>query len=78
MKYHRFSPDLAIAPQLQLDDLDALRDAGFRSIICNRPDGEGAEQPSFHARYLPVVPETIDNGDVLAFEAILAELPVGI
>lgn len=87
MKYHRLSADLSVAPQLQLDDLAALREAGFRSIICNRPDGEGAEQPSFHqvqsearrlgmqARYLPVVPEAIDNGSVLAFDAILAELP---
>jgi sulfide:quinone oxidoreductase len=42
--------------------------AGFRSIICNRPDGEGNDQPTFseieeaaraaglEAYYMPVVP----------------------
>ncbi len=45
----------------------AIAEAGFRAIICNRPDGEGADQPTFEeieaaakplgleARYLPVV-----------------------
>ena len=26
---------------------DHARVAGFRAIICNRPDGEGADQPTF-------------------------------
>lgn len=27
----------------------AIRDAGFRAILCNRPDGEGHDQPNFDA-----------------------------
>jgi len=37
----------SVAPQLLPDDLQAVKDAGFKSLICNRPDHEGGpEQPS--------------------------------
>ncbi len=36
----------AVAPQITVDDLDAIAAAGFRTVIANRPDGEGGlDQP---------------------------------
>lgn len=87
MAYQNVNQYLSVAGQLQLDQLAALRDAGFRSIICNRPDGETPDQPSFRqideqarqlcmqARYLPVVPGAISDEHGVAFGALLAELP---
>jgi sulfide:quinone oxidoreductase len=87
MQLNRLSATLYVSPQLQLPDLAALREAGFRSIICNRPDGEETGQPSFQqidsearrlgmqARYLPVVAAAIMPKDGVGFGALLAELP---
>ena len=36
----------SVAPQISEDDVDAIAKAGFKTIIANRPDGEGGvEQP---------------------------------
>lgn len=36
----------AVAPQITPDDIDEIAAAGFRTIIANRPDGEGGlDQP---------------------------------
>lgn len=87
MAYQKVNNDLSVAGQLQPGELGALREAGFRSIICNRPDGEAPDQPTFgeieeqarklcmQARYLPVVPGAIGDEHGVAFGALLAELP---
>lgn len=36
----------AVAPQIALDDLDDLKAQGYRTIVCNRPDGEVPEDLS--------------------------------
>ena len=36
---------LSVADQLTLDDLETVKEAGFRSVICNRPDEEGDHTP---------------------------------
>ena len=40
------SDRFAVAPQLEPGDLPALAEAGYRTLICNRPDGEESDQPS--------------------------------
>ena len=67
--------------------MDVIAKAGFRSINCNRPDGEAADQPTFEeietaakangleARYLPVVLGKVRDEDAKVFEALMAELP---
>lgn len=85
---HTISSDLFISAQIQSDDLPALQRAGIRSIICNRPDGEGPDrQPSFseieqearrcgiEVRYLPTVPSNVTDEQGAAFGQLLAELP---
>jgi sulfide:quinone oxidoreductase len=41
------TPSLSVSEQVLPQDIAALATAGFKSVICNRPDGEGADQPSF-------------------------------
>ena len=65
----------------------AIRAAGFKSVVCHRPDGEGADQPLFReiddaaktngleARYQPVVSGRMSDDDAAAFGQIMAELP---
>lgn len=31
----------AVAPQINVEDVQAIADAGYKTIIANRPDGEG-------------------------------------
>ncbi len=81
------STRLSVGPQIAIGDLQALADQGYRSIICNRPDGEGADQPTFEeieaaarplgleARYLPVESGRVSDEDAEAFKAALRELP---
>ena len=78
---------LSVAPQIAPPDLKALREAGFRSVICNRPDGESSDQPAFEdiaaaaralgleARYLPVEPNRIGDAEVAAFGQLVDTLP---
>jgi len=41
MQVLRVTPSLSIADQIGEADVEALAEAGFKSIICNRPDAEG-------------------------------------
>jgi sulfide:quinone oxidoreductase len=79
--------NLSVAPQVEPEDIAGLARQGIRSIICNRPDGEGDDQPSFkeietaaknlgvEARYLPIVPGNVGDGDVAAFASLMETLP---
>ena len=46
MKIYQLSETCSVASQIQPDDAQALADAGFRAVVCNRPDGEEFGQPS--------------------------------
>jgi sulfide:quinone oxidoreductase len=81
------TPTLSVSEQVQPQEIAALAAAGFKAIICNRPDGEGADQPSFaeieaaakaagmQAAYLPVVSGKIDEADAQAFGLLMDRLP---
>jgi len=87
MQLNRISHDISVSPQIAPGDLAALKAAGFASIICNRPDGEGADQPSFeeieavaglvglNARYIPVVAGMVSDNDAEVFGEALRALP---
>ena len=87
MDIRNLVPELAVSPQITAADMAAIQAAGFRSIICNRPDGEGADQPNFHeieaaaqrlgmvARYLPAQSGQVTDADGVAFGGLLHELP---
>ena len=86
--YQSLTPDFAVAPQLQADDMQSLADAGFKSVIINRPDGEGgpdqprsadvlraAQDAGLQARYQPVISGAMTAADVAEFSALLHTLP---
>lgn len=87
MSIRYLDKDFAITSQVAPEALHGLRDAGLATIICNRPDGEGSDQPAFagvaeqaaqcgmQAHYLPVVPGKITPADVEAFAALFADAP---
>jgi uncharacterized protein (TIGR01244 family) len=39
------SPDFAVAAQLAVSDVAQAASQGYRTIVCNRPDGEEVGQP---------------------------------
>jgi uncharacterized protein (TIGR01244 family) len=47
VSFRRLSADFAVAAQLDPADARKVADAGFRSILCARPDHEEPGQPSF-------------------------------
>jgi sulfide:quinone oxidoreductase len=83
----KISDELSVAPQIHPEDIPALAAAGFRSIICNRPDGEAADQPTFdeinaaaqaaglQTRYLPIESGKVRDEDATDFGKALIELP---
>ena len=85
--FRKVSDDYFVAPQLQAADFIAARDAGIRTIINNRPDGETADQLSdAEARelaatlglgyaHVPVVSGRMGPDDVTALGAAIADHP---
>ena len=83
----QLSPDFSESDQIAPQDLAQLAARGFRTVICNRPDGEGPGQPAFatiaaaaraagmDAAYLPVVPGMAGPAEVRAFADLLTKLP---
>ena len=46
----KVTDDFAVAPQIDEGDIDAIAAAGYKTIIANRPDGEGGiDQPRMGA-----------------------------
>lgn len=84
MNIKKISENLSVSDQIGTDDLQAIADAGFSTIICNRPDGEDGEQTDLgviknaaaplgiEVVYVPVVHASISAGDVQRFAAALA------
>jgi sulfide:quinone oxidoreductase len=87
MKITEITPDYSVSPQIEPADVADIAGLGFRSIVCNRPDGEGPDQPTaaeiaaaaerqgLAFANVPVVAGQIDRGDVADFRAALARLP---
>ena len=46
MKITTVSSQVSVSDQIQSNDIATLADLGVTTIICNRPDGEAADQPS--------------------------------
>ena len=87
MDIKKLTPEISVAPQINPADMKAIKDQGFRAIICNRPDGEGADQPTFKeieaaagkhgldAAYLPIVAGKVGDDDADCFADLMTELP---
>ena len=73
------SDKVSVSPQITVADLQALAADGYTCVICNRPDGEDPDQPTFAeieaaaraagiaAVHIPVRPGHATAEDVTAF-----------
>lgn len=87
MDIRKITDELSVAPQLRAEDIPAIAAAGFRAIICNRPDGETSDQPCCDEiaaavaasglawRSQPVRSGSVTRDDAQAFADLVAELP---
>ena len=83
----KISPEISVSPQITPEDVARLAEAGYRAIICNRPDGEGMDQPTFdeveqaaraaglEIRYQPIDHGKVTDADAEAFGEMLTALP---
>ena len=83
----RLNNTVSVSPQLGLDDISLLAKAGFKSIICNRPDDEEGEHPrscevsaaakeaGLQFAYVPAISGNITDQDGQKMADALASLP---
>ncbi len=81
---------LSVSAQIFPDDIAALKTLGIRTLICNRPDGEAADQPAYtdieqhataqglHCVFMPVVSGHISADNIKQFTQALTTLPTPI
>ena len=79
MDIKRVDDFISVSPQISPADVAAIAEAGFKTIVCNRPDGEGNDQPLFHeieeaaaaaglqVAYIPVQTGKVSDEDAEAF-----------
>ncbi len=83
----KLTEHLSVAPQITEADVAEIAQSEFRSILCNRPDQEEADQPFYAAiqkqaesagieiRFQPVNGGNISDADVYDFEQNINDLP---
>lgn len=83
MKINKLNEEVSVAPQIDVEDIPAIAAAGFKTIICNRPDGEefgqavcgdvkaAAEAHGMTFSHQPVVSGQIAQDDIAAFKSLL-------
>ena len=87
MDVRTLSTTYSVSPQITPDDVKALAGAGFRSVMCNRPDGEELGQPNFveieaaakaeglEVRWVPIVSGAVTQEALEQFRTALEEMP---
>ncbi len=87
MEIKKLSDEISVAGQLSEHDVTQVHAMGFKSIICNRPDGEDASQELFEAirstatrigieaAYIPVPTTGPTAASVEAFAEAFAKMP---
>jgi sulfide:quinone oxidoreductase len=86
MKIKQLTPEIAVAAQISTADIKDLAEAGFRTVISNRPDGEAPDQPENTAlkaaaqeaglafRHIPAVSGQMTERDVEDLASALGEI----
>ncbi|MCP5396963.1 MAG: TIGR01244 family phosphatase [Sphingomonadaceae bacterium] len=87
MDIKQLDDTLSVRGQIAPAEVAEAAAMGFRSIICNRPDGEQPGQPAAEEvaaaaqeagvefRHIPIVPGQLTPDKIEAFEAALTEMP---
>ncbi|WP_422371103.1 TIGR01244 family sulfur transferase [Hoeflea sp.] len=77
----------SVAGQISPEDLEAIKAAGFKSVVCHRPDGEAPDQPAFdeirraaeamglETRHIPIGPMGVTADAVREMVDAIEELP---
>jgi uncharacterized protein (TIGR01244 family) len=87
MDLRPIAPTYSVTGQISVEDLAAIKAAGFKSIVCHRPDREAADQPSFasisqaaaglgiETRHIPIGPMGVTAEAVRAMVDAIEEMP---
>jgi len=87
MDIRQIDGEYSVTGQISPEDLKAIRDMGFKSVVCHRPDGEAADQPAFaeieaaatalglEVRQIPVGAMGVTPDNVAAMTDALDEMP---
>ncbi len=87
MEPHQITDDFSVSPQITPEDIPDIAAAGFRSIMCNRPDGEAPGQPDeaavaeaaraagLETCSVPFSGANMTEADVEAFREALGAMP---
>ncbi|WP_210559739.1 bifunctional protein tyrosine phosphatase family protein/NAD(P)/FAD-dependent oxidoreductase [Psychrosphaera aestuarii] len=85
--YKNVTENFSVSPQITVDDVEKISALGFKSIMCNRPDGESAEQVTFDeiqqratelgltCIHVPVPSAKVTEQEVTDFKSKLDALP---
>jgi uncharacterized protein (TIGR01244 family) len=81
MDIRRITPDYAVSPQIEPEDLPEIAAQGFRTVVCNRPDSENPQELSAEAAGLrfvdnPVTHPTMTPERIASQAAALEDGPV--
>ena len=83
----RVTDEVSVAPQISVADVAEIAAAGFRSIVCKRPDGESGDQVAFaeieaaakeaglEIVWQPVISAAMTDLDAVRFGEIVDDLP---
>lgn len=87
MPYKKITDDYAVSTQISPISLADIKEAGFRTIMCNRPDGEEEGQPSFaeitqaaeaeglRTAHIPFVGRNLSQEDIQSFLELRNTMP---
>jgi sulfide:quinone oxidoreductase len=87
MDIKKLNSSISVSAQILASDLPAIAEAGFKALICNRPDGEDADQPGYseiqeaaaqlglEVHYLPAETGKVNDEHGAAFGQLMASLP---
>ena len=87
LQQHQVNDRLSVSPQIRVADVAELAAAGYKSIVCNRPDREDSGQPLFadieaeaqkhglEIRWQPIQTGNLQDAHGQEFGELLAALP---
>lgn len=86
MEIKELTPFLSVSPQIDPSDLGTISAKGYKTIICNRPDGEADNQPQSDAIkqaaeavglayiHMPIISGQITDQNVDEFQKMIPEM----
>lgn len=87
LRFRKIDSNFAIAGQISVDDIPKVAEAGFKTVVCARPDNEEPGQPRFaviaaaakkaglEAVHIPVS-GSIGEGQLIRMDEALKSLPM--